>query len=217
MSSTKSVHFNAVAEVTDYGVEEDEEDTCDTWRDDQDDDTDDWSPRYESHDSNMSEMVAAVNRAKKLRASVEWDLKMSSQTEAQGGSKRAEHAPNAHRSTSLIGRIWRNFGALRDLGMCSKKGKCPGSKNAHTRRRCSIDLSQLKQRFMNSKAKEDASAPSFFGVGPSSSQASAVTDARRSSAPLTSRQSQQKRAFWFRTRVCPEVSPEDVEPCTEEK
>eukprot|EP00928_Gymnodinium_smaydae_P012224 TRINITY_DN14443_c0_g1_i1.p1 TRINITY_DN14443_c0_g1~~TRINITY_DN14443_c0_g1_i1.p1 ORF type:complete len:222 (+),score=35.14 TRINITY_DN14443_c0_g1_i1:73-738(+) len=219
MASTKSVRFNSAADVTHYDVEEyvEDLDTCETWADfEENDDALDVSP-CQSIDSTLSDVVEAVYRARKLRASVEQDLRRSSRSEAHRSyqaedSKFAEHAPSSRKSTSLLGQLWRRLNAPGNLGTCRKQGKSAGSKNVLGRRRWgSIEIFQVKHHFMNKKAKEDAWTQSLYGVGPSNTQTSAVMDTpvpasvSASSAPLSSHQSPQKKTFWFRARVAPEM------------
>eukprot|EP00928_Gymnodinium_smaydae_P086763 TRINITY_DN7119_c0_g1_i1.p1 TRINITY_DN7119_c0_g1~~TRINITY_DN7119_c0_g1_i1.p1 ORF type:complete len:226 (-),score=48.05 TRINITY_DN7119_c0_g1_i1:258-935(-) len=221
MASSKSVCFNLAEDVTHYEVEEDVEDDFDMsnpWDAfEENDATDmDWSPR-DSFDSTLSDIVAAVNRAKQLRASVEEDLKRSWKAEAEaqrgcaaGAAKPGEPARSAQGTTSLIGQFWRRLGARSTLGACRKHGKSAQTKNVHGRRRWgSIELLQGKHHFKSSKAEEDTWTRSLCGAGPSNSQASAATDplgAASGSASDTlppSPQSRHKRLFWLRSRVCP--------------
>eukprot|EP00928_Gymnodinium_smaydae_P086764 TRINITY_DN7119_c0_g2_i1.p1 TRINITY_DN7119_c0_g2~~TRINITY_DN7119_c0_g2_i1.p1 ORF type:complete len:214 (-),score=23.81 TRINITY_DN7119_c0_g2_i1:279-920(-) len=211
MAAAKSIRFNFVTDVTEYEVEECAEDfdTCDSSGDIGEHDAVDWSP-LESSDTALSDVVAAVNRAKQLRASVEEDLRRTSRSET---APRAEHhAPSAHRSTSLFGQFWRRFSALRKLGACRKQDRSTQSKNAHGRRRWgSIELLQGKHHVKDNKAKEDAWTQSLYGVGPSDSQTGADMDTPGTasvsalSVPEPSPRSWHKKLCCFRTRVCPEV------------
>eukprot|EP00928_Gymnodinium_smaydae_P012230 TRINITY_DN14443_c0_g2_i4.p1 TRINITY_DN14443_c0_g2~~TRINITY_DN14443_c0_g2_i4.p1 ORF type:complete len:226 (+),score=27.02 TRINITY_DN14443_c0_g2_i4:103-780(+) len=223
MASAKSVRLNLVADVTDYGIEEYEESFGIFERSSEsfeDDEVFVQSPRETSDygDCGVSDVVAAVYRARKLRASVEWDLKQSTRSGAhrsyqtESTEQLGEHAPGAYKSASLVAQFWRRFGTPSNLGTSCTKGKNSQSKNAHEKSRWgSMERLQFKHHFMKNKAKEDAWTQSFLGVGPSMAQASASADAwgpasvSASRSPLPSPDSSPKRAFWFRARLCPEV------------
>eukprot|EP00928_Gymnodinium_smaydae_P012231 TRINITY_DN14443_c0_g4_i1.p1 TRINITY_DN14443_c0_g4~~TRINITY_DN14443_c0_g4_i1.p1 ORF type:complete len:219 (+),score=28.08 TRINITY_DN14443_c0_g4_i1:96-752(+) len=218
MASIKLVRFDLVADVTHFGIEECVEDSGTYERRGvfQGYEAVDWPPPREISDFSVSDVVAAVNRAKKLRACVEQDLERSARSSEPRSlsSELAEHAPGAHKSASLIGQFWRRFGTPSKLGTCRTPDEDTQSKSAHGKRRWGcIELSPFKHRFMNNNAKEDAWTQSLFGVGPSDSQVSAVTDAwgpasvPASGAPCPSPHSSRKKMFSFWPRVGPEVQP----------
>eukprot|EP00928_Gymnodinium_smaydae_P012228 TRINITY_DN14443_c0_g2_i2.p1 TRINITY_DN14443_c0_g2~~TRINITY_DN14443_c0_g2_i2.p1 ORF type:complete len:217 (+),score=16.32 TRINITY_DN14443_c0_g2_i2:103-753(+) len=214
MASAKSVRLNLVADVTDYGIEEYEESFGIFERSSEsfeDDEVFVQSPRETSDygDCGVSDVVAAVYRAKKLRASVEEDLRQSWRAEAHrschtGDSRPAEHAQSTNRSTSLIGQFWRRFGARSNVSACRKQVQSLQSKSANGRRRWG-------SYFKNNKAKEDAWTQSLCGVGPSNSQTSAAADTTGTASVSASNElfpsprPRQEKLVWFRARVCPEV------------
>eukprot|EP00928_Gymnodinium_smaydae_P030209 TRINITY_DN22520_c0_g1_i1.p1 TRINITY_DN22520_c0_g1~~TRINITY_DN22520_c0_g1_i1.p1 ORF type:complete len:210 (-),score=26.42 TRINITY_DN22520_c0_g1_i1:118-747(-) len=207
MASTKSVRFNIEADVIHYEFEEYVEEFCATGTTTREPVEEEYiidpSPRHgRDAPAPMAEVVAAVYRARHLRAEVEQDLKKSLRSDAPG-TYHSEDTRFTQKSTSLIGQLWRRVSD-------PHRGRSTRTKIAHGRRG-SLELLQGKHHFMSKKTKEDAWTQSFYGVGPSNPQTRDMTDTPVSdsdsaaSAPLPSPRSPQKKTFWFRARISPVV------------
>eukprot|EP00928_Gymnodinium_smaydae_P008270 TRINITY_DN13008_c0_g1_i1.p1 TRINITY_DN13008_c0_g1~~TRINITY_DN13008_c0_g1_i1.p1 ORF type:complete len:196 (-),score=22.59 TRINITY_DN13008_c0_g1_i1:384-971(-) len=180
MVSCKSVRFHVAANVIYYEVEdcEQDDDTYEACDDSGVVDTDVRSS-YESDLSAVSDVMAAVYRARKLRASVEQDLFRSSEGHRRSAAedKLAELVPSANKSSSLLARFRQRLTWTRSSGACHEKGHSVQTINLRGRCRWgAVELFQRKQVLVRDQGEGDAWTRSLLCVGPSHAQAGSTVD-----------------------------------------